>query len=42
MNSSNETFHSNESIMVLGNGKEGALSLGIEIESVKLFINRNN
>jgi len=23
--------------MVLGNGKEGALSLGIEIESVKLF-----
>jgi len=42
MNSSNENFHSNESIMVLGSGKEGTLSLGIGIESAKLFINRNN
>ncbi len=42
MNIFNETFHSNESIMVLGSGKEGALSLEIGIESVKLFIIRNN
>jgi len=29
MNSSNQYFHSNESILVLGSGKESALSLGI-------------
>jgi len=35
-------FHSNNSIMVLGSGKEDEPSLGIKIESGKLVIYRSS
>ena len=36
----NESFHSNNPIMVMGCGKHGGATLGIQIETGKLIINR--
>jgi len=42
MKLSNENFHSNHSIMVLGSGKECAPSLENGIENGKLILNQNS